>query len=362
MATATETVALSPYHHVPETKFDLDWADLATLDLSAFNEPGGKARLAKQLHDAIQNVGFFYITNFGLTQHQIDRQFAFGKSFFDSSFDEKIKHRADLEHGNNFGYTPLGIREISPGAFNNWEVLNLPKFTPAYEKDRPQPEVIAAHRAEVEHFARHIHDQIVKKLLILCAFMLELPEDHFLRSHRYEERSNCHLRYMKYHAASSAESSELKETWFKGHTDFGSLTLVFRQPVAGLQVLSRGGSWKWVKSMPGSITVNIGDTLELVTKGFLPSSVHRVVSPPADQRDVDRLCLMYFVRPEDEMELKSVESPIIEKSGLQAQPGLDAGFTAAEWVKARVLSGRGKVQSEQKQEEVLPGMQIKYYT
>lgn len=237
----------------------------------------------------------------------------------------------------------------------------MPKFTSAYATDRPEPRVIAAHRDEVGHFARHIHDHIVKKVLVLCAIMLELPEDYFVQTHRYEERSNCHLRYMKYHAASSSESSKLDDIWFKGHTDFGSLTLVFRQPVAALQVLSRDGSWKWVKPMPGSITVNIGDTLELVTRGFLSSSIHRVVAPPADQHHIDRLCLMYFVRPEDEMELKSVDSPVLEKSGLEAQPGLDAGFTAAEWVKSRVLGGRGKVQSEQKQEEVLPGMQVKYY-
>lgn len=309
----------------------------------------------------MHSTGFFYITNFGLAQEQIDRQFAIGKSFFDSSQDEKMKDRADLEHGNNFGYTPLGIREISPGAFNNWEVLNLPKFTPDYAKDRPAPRIVATHRGDIERFARHVHDHIVKKLLILCAIMLQMPENYFVQTHRYDERSNCHLRYMKYHAASSAESSNLDDIWFKGHTDFGSLTLVFCQPISALQVLSRDGSWKWVKPMPGTITVNIGDTLELVTKGFLPSSIHRVVTPPTDQRSVDRLCLMYFVRPEDQMELKSVHSPVLEELGLQGQPGLDAGFTAADWVKARVLSGKGKVQSERKQEEVLPGMQIKYY-
>lgn len=35
----------------------VDWADLATLDLSLFDQPGGKAQLAKQLFDAIQNIG-----------------------------------------------------------------------------------------------------------------------------------------------------------------------------------------------------------------------------------------------------------------------------------------------------------------
>lgn len=38
-----------------ETK--VDWADLATLDLSQYDTPGGKQKLAAQLFDAIQNVG-----------------------------------------------------------------------------------------------------------------------------------------------------------------------------------------------------------------------------------------------------------------------------------------------------------------
>lgn len=35
----------------------VDWADLATLDLSHFDKPGGKENLAKQLFEAIQNIG-----------------------------------------------------------------------------------------------------------------------------------------------------------------------------------------------------------------------------------------------------------------------------------------------------------------
>jgi len=36
----------------------VDWADLVTLDLSQFDAPGGKEELAKQLHYAINKVGF----------------------------------------------------------------------------------------------------------------------------------------------------------------------------------------------------------------------------------------------------------------------------------------------------------------
>jgi hypothetical protein len=70
MATLTQTVSDVPrvlprYQQVAESKHELDWADLVTLDLSKFDTPGGKEALASQLQEAVQKVGFFYITNFG---------------------------------------------------------------------------------------------------------------------------------------------------------------------------------------------------------------------------------------------------------------------------------------------------------
>jgi isopenicillin N synthase-like dioxygenase len=88
----------------------VDWADLATLDLSTFDQPGGKDALAKQLFHALQSIGFFYIVNFGLSQEEVDRQFAIGKSVFELPTEEKIKYRADLENGGYNGYKPLGLR------------------------------------------------------------------------------------------------------------------------------------------------------------------------------------------------------------------------------------------------------------
>lgn len=88
----------------------MDWADLVTLDLSKFDQPGGKRDLANQLFDALQNIGFFYIVNFGLDQEAVDRQFAIGKSLFELPTDEKLKYKADLENGGYNGYKPMGVR------------------------------------------------------------------------------------------------------------------------------------------------------------------------------------------------------------------------------------------------------------
>jgi hypothetical protein len=40
------------------TQKQVDWADLVTLDLSQFDAPGGKEKLAAQLDHAVNKVGF----------------------------------------------------------------------------------------------------------------------------------------------------------------------------------------------------------------------------------------------------------------------------------------------------------------
>ncbi|KAK8149785.1 hypothetical protein G3M48_005538 [Beauveria asiatica] len=349
------------YHQVPETSYELDWADLANLDLSRFDQPDGKQELAKQLHEAIEKIGFFYIVNFGLSQDAVDRQFSIGKELFSLPTEEKLKYRADLEHGGYNGYKPLGLRELSRGVFDNTEIYNIPKFIPALE--RSHPEIIGRNRPEIEAFARHIHNEVVRKLLTLFAIVLQLPEDAFLKIHRYQEKSDCHLRYMKYHHRTQQENEQLGNVWVKGHTDFGSLTLLFRQPVAALQVRTPDGEWKWVKPHPGSITVNVADSLEFLTNGFLKSSIHRVVVPPPDQRDTERLGVLYFVRPEDNVELKPVASKVLERLGFDQVTDKSAvGITAGEWVKARVAKGVGKgLHGEAEEVPIISGKKTKYY-
>jgi hypothetical protein len=53
---------LESYVHPPDTKEDLPWSELVTLDLEDYGRPGGKERLAKQLEHAVHHVGFVSIT------------------------------------------------------------------------------------------------------------------------------------------------------------------------------------------------------------------------------------------------------------------------------------------------------------
>lgn len=318
-----------------------------------------------RLPTLLTSPGFFYVTNFGLTQDEIDHQFAIGKEFFNLSTPEKLKYRADLENGGYNGYKPLGLREIVPGIFDNTEIYNIPKFIPSAL--RPHPVLIKENWAAIEKFARYINDAIVGKLLVLFALILELPEDYLLERHRYDEKSDCHLRYMKYHARTPEVNAKLNNTWVKGHTDFGSLTLLFRQPIAALQVRTPEpeNKWKYVHPVPGSITVNIADSLSFLTNGYLKSSIHRVVAPPPDQAHVDRLGVLYFVRPENDLVLKPVPSPLLERLGLKSERDESAPeITAGEWVRARVAKNVNKgadTTVDKGEQEIIKGVKAKYY-
>lgn len=82
------------------------------------------------------------------------------------------------------------------------------------------------------------------------------------------------------------------------HTDIGSITLLYSQPVGGLQVLNPDGVWRFVKPLPyGPIIVNIGDILAAFTGARFKSSWHTVVRPPPPQSHLDRYSLVYFCRP-----------------------------------------------------------------
>jgi hypothetical protein len=89
-----------------------------------------------------------------------------------------------------------------------------------------------------------------------------------------------------------------------------------------------------------------------------------VVAPPPDQADVDRLGVLYFVRPEDNLELRPVSSKVLERLGYdKTTDGSAVGITAGEWVKARVAKGvaKEKPRSDVSEQQIIGGKSVKYY-
>ena len=101
---------------------------------------------------------------------------------------------------------------------------------------------------------------------------------------------------MKYSKYTSEENQKIGKLWVQGHTgaynganravvcptqirrflDLGSWTLLFRQPVAALQIQNHNtGEWKYVKPQDATLTVNACDALSFLTGGYVKSTIHR---------------------------------------------------------------------------------------
>jgi len=102
------------------------------------------------------------------------------------------------------------------------------------------------------------------------------------------------MRFFNYHGHDKAT---IEDDWNTGvsscgaHTDFGHVTFIPADTVAGLQVF-HNGDWYNINNAPGAILVNVGDILELWSGGKFKAPVHRVITKKV------RLSVVTFIYPD----------------------------------------------------------------
>ncbi|KAG0159395.1 hypothetical protein PDIDSM_6917 [Penicillium digitatum] len=295
---ATQTIqpqlgSLQPYVHPPETEEPLQYADLTIIDLGEFDKPGGKEKLAAQLKDAAHNEGFFYVTNFGLTQAEINRQYAIGREFFALPEDVR-KSYAPSRRGDLQWLRPLGSIQ----------------FLPQYER---APRSIPSALDEIERFHRHVHEHVGYKLLQLLAIILELPADQSKRS----PRPPLHDVPRPFGRGERAVQGSL----FRGHTDNGTITFLFQQPVAALQV----------KKHEDSLGSGFG----------FRSGVHRVTVPPKDQQR---------------------RTPLLRRLGYYEEgKNSEIDIPAPEWTRARIKKNWSRSPTDPNAGTQMAGFSVKHF-
>ncbi|KAG6899830.1 hypothetical protein C0993_006424 [Termitomyces sp. T159_Od127] len=348
----------------PPTKENLDFADLAIIDLEKFGTPQGKAQLVQDVRNAMSTIGFFYVINHGYTQEQTRRIFDIAEIPFSVSEEEKQKYVGKMkENGSYQGYKPRQYWHIDAGIRDQIEHYNI--HTDIHAKEHP--EALRPFLPEIDAFARHNHFNVLLPLLRLLALGLELPEETFAEKHSFaSDLTDSWIRMMKYWPRSSDDEMKTKNVWLKGHTDFGSLTLLWSQPVSALQILDPQGNWKWVKHIDNALVVNAGEALEFMSGRFYKGTIHRVHQPPVDQRGLTRLGAFYFALFNDDVKLVPLqESPVLQRVGIIRRTPDDRAPFMGPYRKGRIAAYGQSVLKPAKEkgveEEEVAGVVIRHY-
>lgn len=302
-------------------------ANLPIIDISGLNSPSLEDRRAvgAELGRAAREVGFFYVTGHGVAPSAMANVFEASKAFFAQPRAAKLAvsiKRTDKE----VGYVDLEDEQLDPaGTADHKEAFNigleLPPDHPAIVEDRPfrglnfWPDLPGWRELMLDYYDRCWS----AGRLIHRGFSLDLgiAEDFF--EDKLDEPIGI-LRLLHYPARQAGSPQRLGAG---AHTDYGNLTLLATDGVAGLQVRRRGGGWIDAPTVEGAMICNIGDCLMRWTGDVYVSTPHRVVMP-----ETERYSIAFFLDPNPEARVETL-------------PGMTAKYpptTGGEYLKQKLDS------------------------
>jgi len=283
-----------------------------------------RAALAAQVDADLQRVGFLVVTGHGVPTDLPDRVRAAGHRFFGLPDEVKDRYRA---HVGGRGWLAVGAEanayaegtETPPDLKESYS-LGAETATGDPDVDRIwfAPNVWPTEVPELEALVNEYTAamrRVSDDLLALFARALDLPENPFAAM---ASRPTWTMNINHYPPVSVVGEPEPGQFRIGPHTDFGTVTVLDREPGAGgLQVYSEQAGWEDAPWEPGSLTVNIGDLLEYWSGRRWPSGRHRVLPPQPEAPEEDLVSLIYFYEANHDAVVTPLEPPLGKVSGLE---------------------------------------------
>ena len=277
------------------------------------------ASWSAELGQAVGEFGFVGLRNHGVSEPLQRDAYRVSAAFF--ALPEATKRRYHRPGGaGQRGYTPFGV-EVGKDA----AIADLKEFWhvgPEHD-DRPESPCPNLWPEEVPQF-RPVLRALYAELFAIGRVVLRglsayLGEEESYFESRVQNGDSI-LRALHYPPIEAAAGAVRAAA----HEDIDLLTLLVGAGEPGLEILARSGEWIPVTAIEGTILCNVGDMLERITLGVLPSTTHRVVNPPAPWDRKARYSLPFFLHPRPDVLLESLPS-CVDRSGRSAEPAIQAG-------------------------------------
>jgi isopenicillin N synthase-like dioxygenase len=241
------------------------------------DEVDAPAKFAKSFRE----TGFAIIKDHNISSDEIDRMYGVWTDFFASDEGPNFAVKPG-ESAGYFGYKS----ENAKGSANK----DLKEFFHAYQ-NKTLPNI-------TEKETRDFQEKLIKMGSTLLGWLDQESEGHVSFSEPLENMINGSdmnlLRIIHYPPL--PDNVEPGEVRAAAHEDINLITLLVTGTEPGLQAKDVNGNWHDVPCKPGYITVNSGDMLSMASKGYYPSTPHRVVNPPK-QENRSRYSMPLFVHP-----------------------------------------------------------------
>lgn len=263
-----------------------------TIDLSGWwaGDRASRSTVARELDRAARAVGFMQVVGHRIAPSTIAGLTRGLDAFFGLPI--HVKERYVAPPHVNRGYSPPRSERLSYSlgvdspadlfeAFNvgasagDYPHLDL---DPVVYADNVWPTGVPAFEAGVSAWFREAA-ALARTFESVFEVALGLPNGFF---ESYTDHSIDVLRMVHY-AAGERGPAERDQLGMGAHTDYGIVTILWADPVVGLQVLDGHGEWRSVVPAPGVLLINLGDLLARWTNDQWRSTMHRVV-PPVDGR------------------------------------------------------------------------------
>jgi isopenicillin N synthase-like dioxygenase len=127
-----------------------------------------------------------------------------------------------------------------------------------------------------------------EQLANLCLVIMQILAEglSYCTPHTFDEFSTNPIANVRLlHYPPQPNLSDAEQLGAGAHTDFGAITLLLQDSAGGLQVLNQNtNEWIDVPPNPDGYVVNVGDMLDMWTKGEYRSNVHRVINKSGTHR------------------------------------------------------------------------------
>ncbi len=277
----------------------------------------GRASVAAQVDAALADVGFLLVTGHGVPAQLRSEVRAAARAFFAQP--DAVKRRYAVTVGGR-GWLPPGVEangyaegtETPPDLKESFAVgADQPTGDPEVDGYWFQPnvypaEVPALEPAVLAYLARM--RTLADELLVLCAAALGVEPDFFTR-HTGHATHTMNINW--YPPVSVAGAPEPGQFRIGPHTDFGTVTILDREPGrGGLQVWTESAGWADAPYHPDALTINTGDLLARWSGDRWKSNRHRVLPPQAEAPEEDLVSLVYFYEADHDAVVEALQPPI----------------------------------------------------